>query len=363
MRSDIPDLTGGALSWYTTADIIHSGRTLVRGVPVEAGTLTVVAEQDVPDRVSGLALPFSHGDDVLDPRRPGAKLGVHGHRLALTVHVRDLYSGESFSLAVAHVVVTKVKPDESRLSVDAEGVLSLVSRHKNGAPTVSTARSAREVIAQILSEDGVGLFVAGAVGNAQLPPGFMVGDDRLGTCAELARSIPAVIVPRGDSKAGLVPAPAGTRIDPVIQWSDGSGGALVDAPAEFTREGIVNHVVALVGGQDEDGQTVEKERHEFAIRSGRLSVDTFGYVTKTFTDDSVRTLVQAQAIAEAEFAKSMTRGQNTEVTLATPDLRVELWDPARATTADGTQVTGRIVAYSLPLSSAAGAFTATIGGI
>lgn len=369
MRPDAPtpdDLAAG-LVFSTRADIIVPGGARVLGVPVSAGRVVTKGDSAVPDGVEGLVLPDRFEGHVLRPRRRGSMLGADGHELALTTTVWTLSRRRRWVIPMGRYLVTSVEPSAGELRVTAAGMLQRVATHLRGVPgaTATASPIAGEIMA-ILVADGLEVDFDPRLPGRSLPAGFGWGSDRLKSVVELVAAWPARIVMDGRGVVRILPPPAAG--EPVITWADGQDGPRVDAqawrpglsrtvisaPEKVSREGVVNHVIVKVpGGQSEDGEQQPDRYVELPARTGRYSVEAFGWVSRLIEHDAITSVGQAQSVAVEELAKSGRRSWVVDVD-AVPTWLPEIGDNVALLTEDGP-LAGLVAGTDMPLTPADGA--------
>lgn len=361
-----PDDLAAGLVFSTRADIIVPGGARVLGVPVSAGRVVTKGDSAVPDGVEGLVLPDQFEGHVLRPRRRGSMLCADGHELALTTTVWTLSRRRRWVVPMGRFLVMSIEPSAGQLRVTAAGLLQRVASHLRGVPgATATASPMMGEVGRILAEDGLDVSFDPRLPGRSLPSGFGWGSDRLKSLHELVQAWPARVVMDGRGVVRILPPPDASA--PVLTWTDGEPGprvahdlwdpsmshTLISAPETVSREGVVNHVIVKVPGQQgEDGEQLPDRYVELAKRDGRYAVQRYGWVSKLVESDAITSLGQAQSVAAEEISKAGRRSWVVDVD-AVPTWQPELGD-AVAVRQGGETLPGVLAGLDMPLTPADG---------
>src|SRR5690625_5106139 len=193
--------------------------------------------------------------------------------------------------------------------------------------------------------------------NRSVPRDFVFGSDRLASVQELVTAWPARMRVDAHGVVEFLP-PLSTNVSAVAVLHDGENGTVVGALSEGDRDGAYNHVIVRV---KPEGDAPEWS-HEDWVRTGRLAVDTYGWVSREVESDAITQVAQAQSIAWQELAASQVR-QRTLPVEAAPDWRLEVDDAVTVHTSEGGDETGLLTGVDMPLTAADGVARYDVGVI
>src|SRR5690625_3421969 len=193
--------------------------------------------------------------------------------------------------------------------------------------------------------------------SRSVPRDFVFGSDRLASVQELVTAWPARMRVDAHGVVEFLP-PLSTHVSAVAVRHVGEHGTGLGAPSEGDRDGAYNQVIVRV---KPEGAAPEWS-HEDWIKTGRLNVDTYGWVWREVESDASRYVAQAQAIAWQELAASQVR-QRTLPVEAAPDWRLEVDDAVTVRTSEGIDETGLLTGVELPLTAGDGVARYDVGVI
>lgn len=360
MRTDAPgaEFVAAGLVVSSTVDVWLGGEVTALAVPVVSGRFVVQRDQDVPERVD-LTLPVEWQGTVLDPGRKRAALGSDGHELAVTVHLGTDDGQRRWTIDLGRFPVQKWNIDGAGVRLMAHGLLQLVKDRLRAAPRSPGAISpiAGELMREF-ADLGMQTRVHPGLPTRSVPKDFVFGSDRLASVQELVAAWPARMRVAPDGVVEFLP-PITTQTPPAVAvLHDGRGGTVVGAPSEGDREGAYNHVIVRVKPEGDAPEWT----HEDWVRTGRLNVETYGYVSREVESTAIQYVAQAQSIAWQELAASQVRHRTLPVEMAA-DWRLELDDPVTVTTSEGVDETGLITGVDFPLTAGDGVGRIDVGVI
>lgn len=359
MRADAPaaEFVAAGLVVSSTVDVWHGGRVTALEVPVVSGRFAVQRDQDVPERLD-VTVPVEWAGVVLDPGRRGAALGSDGHELAVTVRLETLDGGRSWTVPVGRFQVRKWTVADAGVRVMCHGLLQKVQDRLRAVPRSPGRVSpiAGELMREF-ADLGMQTRVHPSLPSRSVPADFVFGADRLASIQELVTAWPARMRVDPLGVVEFLP-PLSTDVSAVAVLHDGVGGTVVGAPSEGDREGAYNHVIVRVRPEGDAPEWV----HEDWVRTGRLAVDTYGWVSREVESKAIRYVAQAQSIAWQELAASQIRERTLPVEAA-PDWRLEVDDAVTVRTSEGVDETGILTGVDLPLTAADGVARYDVGVI
>lgn len=192
-----------------------------------------------------------------------------------------------------------------------------------------------------------------------IPRDFVFGTDRLRSIIELVSAWPARMRVAPDGVVEFLPALSLEDVPPAVTvLHDGVGGTVVGAPRKTDRQGVFNHVIVRV---KPEGDAPEWQ-HEDWVKTGRLDVDRYGWVSREVESNAIKGVAQAQSVAWQELAASRVRLRTLPVEHAV-DWRLELDDPVTVRTSEGVDETGLLTGVDMPLTAADGAARSNVGVI
>lgn len=360
MRTDAPEAgyVAAGLVVSSTVDVWHAGQVTALGVPVASGNFVAQRDQDVPERVT-LTVPVEWAGTVLDPGRKRSALGSDGHEVAVTVHLATLDGVRRWSVPLGRFLVQSWKTQGAGVQVVAHGLLQRVVDRLRAEPRSPGSASpiAGELMRE-LADLGFSTRPHPDLPAVSVPRDFVFGSDRLASIQELVTAWPARMRVAPDGVVEFLP-PITTQTPPAVaHLHDGQGGTVVGAPSEGDRDGAYNHLIVRV---KPEGDAPEWS-HEDWIRTGRMNVDTYGWVSREVESDAITTVAQAQSVAWQELAASQVRQRTLPVEMAA-DWRLELDDPVTVKTSEGVDESGLITGIDWPLTAADGAGRIDVGVI
>lgn len=231
------------------AESWRNGDLLADDIPIHAGTEERDRSLTVPERIT-LTVPrrdrgydWDPGADVDHP------LAAYGQQLRISYGVRVGTSTEWISRG--WFLITSTDPDEESVSVECEGLLSLIEEAQFVAPfqpsgtLVSTVRA--------LVEPALTVTIDGTLTDRSVPLGMQWDSDRLAALNEVLDAWPATAHVTEDGFLLVEPlVDSGT---PVLSLTDGAGGTVVRWLGTSSRAGAFNVVVAR--GEDQDGNQIQ----------------------------------------------------------------------------------------------------------
>ncbi|HEY9372874.1 DUF5047 domain-containing protein [Streptomyces sp.] len=224
------------------------GELLAADIPVSDGSEDRDRTLAVPERVT-LTIPRRDAGTDWAPLQPDHPLAAYGQQLHISYGI-DV-GGDYEWIDRGWFLITESSTDGDTVSVQAEGLLTLIDEAKFSAPFqpsgtfVSTARA--------LVEPALTVEVDGLLTDRSIPVGMQWDDDRMGALTELLDTWPADARVNEDGVLRIEPvSDAGSS---VLALTDGTDGTVIRWQGATSRDGAFNVVVAR--GEDANGNQIQ----------------------------------------------------------------------------------------------------------
>lgn len=351
MRDDVPAwVIHETHSVRTFVDAVRDGETIAEDIPLDAGTLEVTADANVPGRLS-LSFP-----SLWAPTKATDPLAVYGQRLTIRQVLKA--GAEEWTVDLGQYLIQAW--DHEQPSVDVEA-LSLEQRIADYRFSTPYRRPGGATFAGQLGAicKGVLPVDTSAMTNRSLPASVTEDweEDRLGAVRAIQTNWPCDL--RVDEDGVLVATPERTVAStPDVEWTHGEANAYVSTGGNGLRDEMFNAVVAR--GENANGSPVQASAVDDDPSSPTYFYGPFGRRQRFYASPLITTRDEARAAARTVLKRELRRSAQVTVT-APPDPRIEMLDTARVTLDDGQTFTGLVTDISLPLTPLEGAATYTIG--
>lgn len=333
----------------TYVDALYDGDLIAEDIPLDAGTLEVTADANVPGRLS-LTFP-----SMWAPRTARDPLAVYGQRL--TVRQVLTVGPEEFTVDLGQYRIQAWDHETPAVEVEALSLEQILADYRLNAPY---KRPSGATFASTLTGLCKGLL---PVDTSELTdralPASLVTDweeDRLSAVRAIQTNWPCDL--RVDEDGVLVASPVRTVGTPDVEWTHGESNAFVSTGGSGLRDDMFNSVVAR--GEKADGTPIQSTVVDSDPTSPTYFYGPYGRRQRFYESPLITTKEQATSAAKTVLKRELRRSAVVTVT-APPDPRIEMLDTARVTLDDGQSYTGLVTDISLPLTPLEGAATYTIG--
>lgn len=261
------------------------------------------------------------------------------------------------SIPVFHGFITKLSRDDAIVSVEAQGkelfgldtVVWTPVTFKKGANRV-------ECIRQIMANDMGETKFTFPASSGRLPKDYSMSKETHPWDAARALATAENCILFYDGRGVIVLRPRNNN--PIFTFRQDDDGTITSTPkVAFSSEGLKN--VIWVKGGTPKGAKKAVEWTEFAALSHPMSHFRLGrsgvprYMLETITEDSIRTIAEAKALAKSTLAQRLL--QQVDVTFdAMPNPLLEEWDTVRIAT-DEFSTNFVLTKFTIPLIVADGA--------
>lgn len=348
MRSDdAPDwVLRETHSVRTVVSAEYDGETLADDLLLDAGTLEVTADANVPGRLD-LTFPSTYA-----PTSWRDPINIFGQRLTL----RQVLSVGPHSWVVP-LGTYRIQAFDHRapaMSVEALSLEQLIADYRFNSPY---QRPSGATFASTLKALCKGLLPVDTSAMVDRPlPATLTTDweeDRLSAVRSIQTNWPCDL--RVDSDGVLKASPERTvKDEPDVTWTHGEDDAYVALGGSALRDDIYNSIVAR--GEKPDGSPVQATVVDDDPRSPTYFYGPYGRRQRFYESPLITTVAQAKSAAQTVLARERRR-TNLVVVEAPPDPRIEVLDTARVTTDTGRTYIGQVVSIELPLTAVEGAAT------
>jgi hypothetical protein len=278
------------------AESWRAGELLADDIPIAGGGEDRDRSLTVPERTT-LTVPRRDRGVDWDPIDPAHPLAAYGQQLRISYGI-DV-GGSTEWISRGWFLITAAETDGDTVSVQAEGLLSLIEEARFVAPfqpsgtLVSTARS--------LVEPALTIEVDGSLVDRSVPVGMQWDEDRMAALNEVLDAWPAV--PRVTEDGFLRIEPLVDTGTPVLSVTDGVGGTVARWQAASSRDGAFTVVVAR--GEDSDGNQVQGVAYD---RSGSSPLRADGPfsplpVPYFFSSPLLTTVAQCRTAAQTTLSR------------------------------------------------------------
>jgi hypothetical protein len=273
------------------------GELLADDIPIHTGGEERDRSLTVPERVT-LTLPRRDRGVDWDPgAAPDHPLSAYGQQLRISYGVGVGRGVEWISRG--WFLITDTEPDEDSVTVQCEGLLSLIEEARFVAPFQPSGTLASTVRA--LVEPALTVTFDGALVDRPVPVGMQWDEDRMAALNEVLDAWPAV--PRVTEDGFLQIEPLTESTTPVLSLTDGDGGTVVRWLGTSSRDGAFNVVVAQ--GEDADGTQLRGVAYDVDSSSPYRFAGPFSplAVPYTFSSPLMTTVAQCRQAAQATLAR------------------------------------------------------------
>ncbi|MFD7609725.1 DUF5047 domain-containing protein [Streptomyces sp. NPDC059828] len=285
----------------------RDGELLSDDVPVSDGSEERDRSLAVPERIT-LSVPRRDRGTDWSPIDPDHPLAAYGQQVRVSYGV-DV--GGSYEwINRGWFVVTETATDDDTVSVQAEGLLTLIDEAKFAAPFQPSGTLQSTV--QALVEPALTVEVDAALVDRSVPVGMQWDDDRLGALHEVLDAWPAV--PRVTEDGVLRIEPLTDTGTAVLSLTDGTGGTVIKWQASSSRAGAATVVVAR--GEGSSGTQIQGVAYDTDFSSPLRSGGPFSPlpVPYFFTSPLLATVAQCRAAA-ANTLERLRRGAGRRLTV------------------------------------------------
>jgi hypothetical protein len=283
-------------------------------VPVDTASEETDRALTVPERVT-LTVPRLARGESWSPVDDDHPLACNGQRLLVRLGIGVGTSIEWIQRG--WFLVQDATADGDTVTVTAVGLLALidearlVSPYQPAGTLVSTLRG--------LVEPALTVVVDTALTDRSVPTGVNYDEDRLGAVLELADAWPASLAVAADGSLHAAPVTQSTT--PVLTLTDGSGGTVIKATGDSTRDGAYNTVVARGtasdGGQVQGVSTLTTGPLRAAGPFNPLPVPYF------YSSPLLTTVNQCKAAADTILARLQRQAGRTYTITTVPHLGLQ----------------------------------------
>ena len=336
--------TAGSLQWQASVSS-WLGPDWLGDVPISRGTVTWSTRSEVPG-VLNLTVPrYAGGTDWGPGRDARHPLARFGQELAVTVTVTSPVSGRAWTRRLGRFLIEKAETGGGVVAVRARSLMARLEEDRLITPTPTRPGGTLASEARRLVPSRVGIVIDPALTDRPAPA-MTWGESRIESLQEIAKAWPARLRETSDGQVALLP-PLADDPTPILTLTDGESGTVVEAPRTSTREGAYNRLVVRGTDRDEAGRPTIQAVADHT--DGPMGITShYGVVTMFHASPLITTVVSAQRTAQTMLADSVRPSTTLPVTLA-PDLRLDMDDPVRVVTADGSDV-GLISGITTPLT-------------
>lgn len=326
-------------------------------IPVGLGSVSWTTGQQVQGSVSvtvpRVGAPVE-GQDQVDytPRGPESIIESCGQVLHVSVEVRSVVTGKSFTERLGRFLITSWDVAGKSITVQGKSILHRIEEDRLTSPTTPRAGGTLFSEARRLAGGIAGVLAPGMRDRAC--PSMSWGESRIDALFEIADAWPARLREGRDGVIRYLPIQPAVSSAPSRVLTDGEGGTVVGVKSSGTRSKVYNRVVAR--GQQQNDAGIPTFQAVADQTSGPYAVSgPYGVVTKFFSSPLITSADGARASARTMLASSVQRATSIPVTMA-PDPTIELDEPVAIIfhDVDGTQVEerwGRVSSLDIPMSS------------
>lgn len=315
---------------YAYVDSWRGGTLLAEGIPVVAALEEGDRTGRVPERLT-LSVPRrDRGYDWAPGVDEDHPLAANGQRLHVKLGVGTV-GGQVEVFARGRFLVHSTSAQGDTVSVECRGLLQLIDEARLISPFQPTGTMASTL--RGLVEPALSIIVDAALADRAVPSGINMDEDRLAAVLSLLDAWGADAHVTADGY--LAVGPAAQSLTPVFSLSSGTGGTVITAVGESTREGAYNAVVAR--GTAPDGGQVQGVAYDLTATGPKRYGGPFNPLpVPYFFQSPLLTTVQECGTAAATVLARLQRraGRELEVT-AVPNPLLQLGDVG---TADGELV-------------------------
>ena len=224
------------------------GELLADDIPVSTGSEERDRSLGVPERVT-LNVPLRERGTDWSPTSPDHPLAAYGQQLRIDFGVGVGRDTEWINRG--WFVITGSSTEGDTVTVEAEGLLTLIEEAKFAAPYQPSGTLGSTV--RSLVEPALTVQIDAALTDRNVPVGMQWDEDRMAALNEILDSWPATA--RVTEDGLLLVEPLTDTGTPVLALTDGTGGTVVRWLGSASRDGAANVVVCR--GEDFTGNPVQ----------------------------------------------------------------------------------------------------------
>lgn len=225
------------------------GSTLLASdIPISAGEEETDRGTAVPSSVTLTVPRYDRGVSWI-PKGDDHPLAANGQRLTVKLGIHGAGNVELMQRGV--FLIQESEPSGDSVRVHVVGLQQLIAEARLVSPYQPTGTLASAI--RSLLEPAIPVLIDAGLTDRAVPASVNYDEDRLGTVQEMLDAWPArgYVDPQGFYR--VVPATQSTT--PVLSFTDGTGGTVIDVRGRSTRDGAFNAVVAR--GTSSTGQQVQ----------------------------------------------------------------------------------------------------------
>ncbi|MCM1972336.1 DUF5047 domain-containing protein [Streptomyces sp. G1] len=325
-------------------EVWRDGELLAADIPIADGTEDRDRSLTVAERVS-LTVPRRDRGIDWSPTHPDHPLAAYGQQIRVSYGV-DVGRSEFEWIDRGWFLITESTTDGDTVSVQAEGLLTLIEEAKFAAPFQPSGTFASTV--RSLVEPALTVEFDDTLEDRSIPVGMQWDDDRAGALTELLDAWPADA--RVTESGALRIEPVTDEGDPVLSLTDDVGGTVVRWLGSSSRDGAFNCVVAR--GENTDGNQIQGVAYDLDSISPVRFDGPFSplAVPYFFSSPLLTTVAQCRKAAQTTLTRlRRTTGRRLEVSMV-PHPGLITGDIVSVTGAGLTAVPCVIEQLSLPYS-------------
>lgn len=320
------------------------GDLIAADIPIADGSEERDRSLAVPESVR-LTVPREERGTSWEPVDPTHPLAAYGQQLRIDYGV-DV-GGHTEWINRGWFLITTTETSDDTVTVNADGLLTLVDEAKFSAPFQPSSTDTLESVVKALVEPALTLVVTSLVDRA-VPQGMQWDTDRLGALREVVNTWPADMRVTEDGYLAIEPLADPTT--PVLALTDGVGGTVIRWQGNATRDGAFNVVVAQ--GEDSAGAQVQGAAYDRSAFSPFRIGGPFNPLPVPYFYQSplLTTVAQCRAAAEATLLRLRRTASRQLVVTMVPHPGLV---PGDLITVNGAGLTGALAVIektSLPYS-------------
>lgn len=341
-----------SFSYHIMVESWLADELLSDAIPITLGVEETDRALNVPERIT-LTVPRLDRGTSWSPVSDDHALAAKGQRLRVQLGI-GLGNNRIEWFQRGWFVIRDSKAEGDAVTVNAVGLLSLVDEARLVSPyqpsgtLISTLRGLVEPALTVVVQD---------LTDRSVPSGINYDEDRLAAVNELLDAWPAEGYVTEDGY--LLVRPPQTSITPVLTLTNGTGGTVITASGQSTRDGCYNAVVAR--GTAADGGQVQGVAYD--LSSGPLRYDgPFNPLPVPYYFASPLLTSTAQCTqAAATVLERLRRESALRFTAQiVPHPGLQVGDVVSITTDDYTDLPCSIEALSLPYTPGGGSQALTL---
>lgn len=346
-----------AASWRPMVSSWLDSTVLADEVPVLGGRVTWTTTQQVQ---AGITLKVPRSTVVAGrtkywkPTDPGDPLARYGQTLDVSI------LSDSILTRFGRFQIQDWGDSDGALEIVGAGRLQRVLDDRlTSATGPRDGGTLRSEFLRLLPDRMTASFDP-SLADRECPKAMEWPESRIDALYELADAWPARL--REDAWGQLVLLPPLPAVPtPILTFTDGEGGTMIDAPTKDSREGANNVFVARSSADGVEAQAIAE------VVSGPMSASgPYGRVPTFWASPLLQNEAQCLAAAQTRMVSSLRQSRIRKVTAA-PDPRVELDDPVALVTdkdtPDETTEWGVVIGIEMPLTVNDGPMVLDVGVI